>query len=133
MINAILKGIISLIIGLVSLILTPIDNLILTALPNLSNALTGVGNFLNLISNGIGWAVSLTGLSNEALSLIVMFFTFKLTAPMLFYMIKLALSWYNKLKPQVAIYSDPAERKILYVFYIYYCFNFCYYFQIQTY
>ena len=99
MINAILKGIISLIIGLVSLILTPIDNLILTALPNLSNALTAVGNFLTLISNGIGWAVSLTGLSNEALSLIVMYFTFKLTAPMLFYMIKLALSWYNKLKP----------------------------------
>lgn len=99
MINAILKGIISLIIVLVSLILTPIDNLILTALPNLSNALTAVGNFLNLISNGIGWAVSLTGLSNEALSLIVMYFTFKLTAPMLFYMIKLALSWYNKLKP----------------------------------
>ena len=99
MINAILKGIISLIIGLVSLILTPIDNLILTALPNLSNALTAVGNFLNLISNGIGWAVSLTGLSNETLSLIVMYFTFKLTAPMLFYMIKLALSWYNKLKP----------------------------------
>ena len=99
MINVILKGIISLIIGLVSLILTPIDNLILTALPNLSNALTAVGNFFNLISNGIGWAVSLTGLSNEALSLIVMYFTFKLTAPMLFYMIKLALSWYNKLKP----------------------------------
>lgn len=99
MINAILKGIISLIIGLVSLILTPIDNLILTALPDLSNALTAVGNFLTLISNGIGWAVSLTGLSNEALSLIVMYFTFKLTAPMLFYMIKLALSWYNKLKP----------------------------------
>lgn len=99
MINSILKGIISLIIGLVSLILTPIDNLILTALPDLSNALTAVGNFLNLISNGIGWAVSLTGLSNEALSLIVMYFTFKLTAPMLFYMIKLALSWYNKLKP----------------------------------
>ena len=84
MINSILKGIISLIIGLVSLILTPIDNLILTALPNLSNALTAVGNFLNLISNGIGWAVSLTGLSNEALSLIVMYCTFKLTAPMLF-------------------------------------------------
>ena len=99
MINSILKGIISLIIGLVSLILTPIDNLILKALPDLSNALTAVGNFLNLISNGIGWAVSLTGLSNEALSLIVMYFTFKLTAPMLFYMIKLALSWYNKLKP----------------------------------
>ena len=120
MINAILKGIISLIIGLVSLILTPIDNLILTALPNLSNALTGVGNFLNLISNGIGWAVSLTGLSNESLSLIVMYFTFKLTAPMLFYMIKLALSWYNKLKPYVVIYIATGQKGyficILYLF-----------------
>lgn len=99
MINVILQGIISLIVGLVSLILTPIDNLILNALPDLSNALTAVGNFLNLITNGIGWVVSLTGLSNESLSLIVIYFTFKLTAPMLFYMIKLALSWYNRLKP----------------------------------
>lgn len=99
MINAILKGIISLIVGLVNLILSPIDALILSALPDLSNALTAVGNFFTFISQGIGWVVSLTGLSNETLSLIVLYFTFKLTAPMFFYMIKLALSWYNKLKP----------------------------------
>lgn len=99
MINAILMGMIKLIVGLVELILSPIDALILSALPDLSNALTAVGNFFNLIAQGIGWAVSALGLSNETLSLIVMFFTFKLTAPMLFYMIKLALSWYNKLKP----------------------------------
>lgn len=99
MINAIIKGIFKLIIGLVTLLLTPIDNLILSALPDLSNGLTAVGNFLNLISTSIGWGISALGLSNETLSLIVMYFTFKLTAPMLFYMIKLALSWYNKLKP----------------------------------
>ena len=99
MINKILMGIIKLIVSLVSLILLPIDNLIQSALPDLSNALTAVGNFFNLISDVIGWVVSATGLSNETLSLIVMYFTFKLTAPMLFYMIKLALSWYNKLKP----------------------------------
>lgn len=99
MINAILTGIISLIVGLVSLILTPIDNLILSALPDLSNALSAVGNFLNLIAQGVGWAVSATGLSNETLSLIALYFGFKLTAPMLFYMIKLAITWYDKLKP----------------------------------
>lgn len=99
MINAILMGIIKLIVGLVSLILTPIDNLILSALPDLSNALTAVGSFLNLIAQGVGWAVSATGLSNETLSLIAMYFGFKLTAPLLFYMIKLAISWYDKLKP----------------------------------
>lgn len=99
MINAILTGIINLIISLVSLILSPIDSLILSALPNLSNAFTAIGSFLNIISSGIGWAVSLTGLSSATISLIVSYWTFTLTAPMLFYMIKLALSWYNKLKP----------------------------------
>ena len=99
MINSILKGIIGLIVGLVSLILTPIDNLILSVLPDLSNALTAVGSFLNVISSGVGWVISATGLSSETISLIVLYFTFKLSAPMLFYMIKLALSWYNKLKP----------------------------------
>lgn len=99
MINAILQGIISLIIGLVSIILTPIDNLITSALPDLANALNAVTSFFNVIAQGIGWAVSLTGLSSAALSLIVVYFTFKLTAPMLFYMIKLALAWYNKIKP----------------------------------
>lgn len=99
MINAIISGIIKLIIGLVSLILTPIDTLIQSVLPDVSSALTSVGTFFNVISNSIGWAVSLTGLSSTALSIIVLYFTFKLTAPMLFYMIKLALSWYNKLKP----------------------------------
>lgn len=99
MINKLLMGIIKLIVSLVSVILTPIDNLIQSALPQLSGALTAVGNFLNLISNGIGWVISLTGLSANAISLLVAYYVFILTAPMLFYMIKLALSWYNRLKP----------------------------------
>lgn len=99
MINALLTGIFKLIIGLVSIILSPIDALITNALPSLDNALIAVANFFNYIGSSIGWVISLTGLSSETLSLIVLYFTFKLTAPMLFYMIKLALSWYNKLKP----------------------------------
>lgn len=99
MINKILMGIFKLIIGLVSLILTPIDSLITNALPSLDNALTAVASFFTYIGSSIGWVISLSGLSSETLSLIVLYFTFKLTAPMLFYMIKLALSWYNKLKP----------------------------------
>ena len=99
MINVLLTGIFKLIIGLVSIILAPIDLLITNALPSLDNALTGVANFFTYIGSSIGWVISLTGLSSDTLSLLVLFFTFKLTAPMLFYMIKLALSWYNKLKP----------------------------------
>lgn len=99
MINALLKGVIKLIISLVNVILTPIDSIIVSVLPDLSNAFTAIGSFLSIISSGIGWAVSLTGLSSATISLIVAYYTFKLTAPFLFYMIKLALSWYNKIKP----------------------------------
>lgn len=99
MINALLKGIMSLIISLVSLILAPIDIAIQSVLPDLSSALSSVGSLFNLIGQSIGWGISVLGLSSETISLIVLYFTFKLTAPMLFYMIKLALSWYNKLKP----------------------------------
>lgn len=99
MINSILTGIFKLIIGLVSSLLSPIDALITSVLPGLSDALTAVASFFTYIGSSIGWVISLTGLSSETLSLIVLYFTFKLTAPMLFYMIKLALSWYNKLKP----------------------------------
>ena len=99
MIKKILSGIIKLIINLCTLLLTPIDNLIESALPQLSTAFTAIGNFLNIISNSIGWVISLTGLSSNAISLLVAYYGFTLTAPMLFYMIKLALSWYNRLKP----------------------------------
>ena len=99
MINKILMGVMSLIINLVSLLLTPIDNLITSALPSLSNALTAVSGFLNICTRSIGWVISLTGLSSDCLSMIVLYFGFSLTAPMLFYLIKLALAWYNRLKP----------------------------------
>lgn len=99
MIKKILSGIIKLIIGLCTIILTPIDNLIESSLPQLSSAFTAIGNFLNIISSSIGWVISLTGLSSNAISLLVAYYGFTLTAPMLFYMIKLALSWYNRLKP----------------------------------
>ena len=99
MINAILSGIINLIISLVNVILLPFDNLIQTALPDLSNAFSSIGQFLNIATQSIGWCISLTGLSTTALSLIIAYYGFKLTAPFLFYMIKLALSWYNRLKP----------------------------------
>lgn len=99
MINAILMGIIKLVVGLITYILTPIDNLITAALPDLSNALTSIGTFLSIATSCIGWVISLFGLSSDVISLIVLYFGFKLTAPLLFYFIKLALSWYNRLKP----------------------------------
>lgn len=99
MISAILQGIMSLIISLVSIVLAPIDAIIVSVLPDISNAMSQFGTFMNYISTHIGWVVSFSGLSANAISLIVMFYGFKLTAPLLFYTVKLALKWYNRLKP----------------------------------
>lgn len=99
MINAILKGIMSLIIGLVSVLLAPIDLAISAALPDLSSAISAVGSYFALALQDIGFAISVTGLSSTAISIIVLYYTFKLTLPVTFYLVKLAIKWYDKIKP----------------------------------
>lgn len=99
MINAILTGILNLIISLVNVLLAPIDLAIKSLLPGLDSAFNAIGGFFTYVNQGLGWVISSSCISSEALSLIVLYFTFKLTAPMTFYLIKLALSWYNRLKP----------------------------------
>lgn len=98
MIKRIIKGIFKLIIGLTSTLLGPIDSLIQTFLPDLSTAISMVGNLFNYASNTIGFCVQCLGLSTFAIDLIIVYFTFKLTAPLAFYLTKLAIKWYNALK-----------------------------------
>lgn len=99
MINALLKGIMSLIMGLVSILLAPIDVIITNFLPDLSGAINAIGSFFDMASSSLGWCISLIGLSSEALSLIVVYFTFKLSVPILVSTTKTAIKWYNALKP----------------------------------
>ena len=99
MINAILTGIINIILFLVNLILLPIDALISTLLPDLSNALTSVAIMFDYALSYIGFAIDMTGLSDLAIGLIVSYWVFKLSAPLLVSTIKTALNWYRTLKP----------------------------------
>ena len=99
MINKILTGIMKLIISLVSVVMGPIDALISQFLPDLGNAINSIGTFFELATNSLGFCVSLMGLSSTALSLIVLYFTFKLSAPIVVSACKTAIKWYNALKP----------------------------------
>lgn len=99
MIQSILTGIFTLVTNLVQILLSPIDTLISSALPNLQSGLNAIGSFLTLVSSSIGWVLSAFGLSSECLSLIVLYFTFKLTVPLTISTIKLAIRWYDKIKP----------------------------------
>lgn len=98
MINTILNGFFNIIIGLVNTILSPIDSLIIDKIPALDIAFNAVGTFLDLCTSSIGWVLSCFGLSSSCLSLIVAYFVFKLTVPILFSTIKLAIRWYNAMK-----------------------------------
>lgn len=99
MINALLTGIMNLIMTLVSVLLTPIDLAIKAALPDLSSAISAVGSYFQLALQNIGFIISLTGLSSTAISILILYYTFKLTVPLTFSTIKLAIKWYDKIKP----------------------------------
>lgn len=98
MINAIITGFFNVIISLVGVVMVPIDLLIQQFLPDLSTAISAIGSMFALVGNVLGFIISLTGLSSTALSLIVMYYTFKLTVPILVSAIKQAIKWYNALK-----------------------------------
>lgn len=99
MINKILSGIFSIIINLVNLLLTPINSLITNAIPDLTNIFNLIGNALDLIYTYVNWWVDASLLSSETISIIVLSLTLRLTLPLSVNAVKLAVKWYNKIKP----------------------------------
>lgn len=99
MIGALLSGIFSLIISLVNVILAPIDALISTLLPDLSNALDYVSNLFSYVNGVIGYAIDASGLSDVSIALIVSYYVFVIGGTFSVSVVKLALKWYEKLKP----------------------------------
>lgn len=99
MINKLLMGVFKLIISLVNVLLTPIDAVISQFMPGLDNALALVNGFIDWAINLIPWGMSWFGLSSTTITLLVAYFTFELTVPLAVHTMKLAVKWYNNLKP----------------------------------
>ena len=99
MINAILKGIFKLIISLVSLLLTPIDSLINSAFPVIAEGINYINNFFNYIINIIPYILSWFHSPTAFVQLVVGYVTFRFTIPLAIHTVKLAIKWYDKLKP----------------------------------
>lgn len=98
MINAIINGIFTLVLGLVDLILTPIDSLIESFLPALSDVLNYIGQFFNYILQFIPYICSWLHLPTFLVDFVIAYYIFKLSVPLLVHTIKLAISWYDRLK-----------------------------------
>lgn len=98
MINAIINGIFKLIIGLINIILTPIDLVINQFLPGLSDGLAKVSEYFQWVCSLIPWGISWFGLETAVITLFVGYVTFELTVPFMIHAVKLAIKWYNSLK-----------------------------------
>lgn len=90
----------SLIFFLIKLVLLPIDFLLREYLPQVSSAFTSLGEFLNMISTGLGWALSAAAIPSASVILIATYMIFRLTWPIVLSLsLKLILKWYDNLKP----------------------------------
>lgn len=99
MIQALLSGIFKLIISLVNLLLFPIDSLISSVLPDVSSGLNAFNSLIDYVIDFIGYVVDMSGLSSIAINLIILYFTFIFASRPVIYVIKLAIKWYESLKP----------------------------------
>jgi len=98
-ITTIFNIVIALVLLLLKVILAPIDFLIAQALPQLDDAFNAVSYYITTILTNIGWFLSITGIPTAIIALVVAFWIFKLTVPLQIWLIKVAVSWYNALKP----------------------------------
>lgn len=98
MINAIINGIMTLIISLVSLILSPIDMLINQFLPSVSDALGYIADFFGTLGSVVPFVLSYTGISPQFITICVDLIVFIYTLPYAVHAIKLAIKWYQSLK-----------------------------------
>jgi len=97
--NSFIQFVLNFVFLIVNLIMIPIDLLIAGLIPDLTDGFTHVANFLQLIFQSIGWAISVSGIPTFALNMIIALVIFKLTVPFPVWLIKLGLKWYKTLKP----------------------------------
>jgi len=97
-ITFIFQAVFNIIEFIVKMILLPVDLLIENALPDLAQYFQNITDFLSLIFQYIGWAISASGIPYAAISLVVTFYIFKLTLPLNVWAMKMAIKWYRALK-----------------------------------
>lgn len=100
MISSLLLGFFKLLTNAVNFVLAPINLLILNAFPNLNDALNSISTlFNNTVSTYIYFVVDATGITPLALNMVILYWSFALSVPLVVYVIKIAVKWYHYLMP----------------------------------
>lgn len=98
MINAIVNGVLSFVSGLLTMLLSPIDTLIETALPDFSNVLSDFSLFIDEILGIIPWVLSWFNIPMYLLTLALTWLISKLLLLLGTHTFKIMLAWWRTLK-----------------------------------
>lgn len=98
MVNAFLNGVFNLVIGLVNVILLPLDTLIQTTIPGFSEVLNYVENLITMLLGFFPWILSWFNIPLVVLTWVASYYIAKFTLTLLIHPIKLALAWWRTLK-----------------------------------
>ena len=99
MIAKLFTFIFDLVINLVNLLLSGVDSIIEQFLPSVADAIDMISALFSNVLNIIPWVMSWMGLNSTVVGIVVAVFTFELTVPFIVHTVKLAIKWYDKLKP----------------------------------
>lgn len=97
--ETILAAIFEIVTTIVKIIFFPIDAAIDIFVPGLNTAFAAINSVLGVIFQYMAYAVSFSGISAFAVSLIIAYFTFKLTLPINIWIAKLIFKWYRQIRP----------------------------------
>ena len=95
----IVNAILSFSMGIIHNLLSPIDSLISSHLPNLEYALSQVASFFNWLVQFVNWALSFLPLSTNTWNFIIATLIFRYTIPILVDAVKMIVKWWHYLVP----------------------------------
>ena len=99
MINGILNGLLNFVIFIIGVLVSPIDSLINSTLPQFSDLLTNFGSLIDKLLEVIPWVLSWFHIPGYFIVFICSYLIAKLTMSVVVHEIKLILAWYRKIMP----------------------------------
>lgn len=84
---------------LINLVLLPLDLLVQSVAPDLTDIIASVNGFFTYITDAILWVKSWLPFTSLFWTLLASVLVFKYTVPMITHAIKVILAWYDTLKP----------------------------------
>jgi len=84
--------------SIIKLFFLPIDALISSAVPNLSDSLIAVGDLLDIFSDNLPFAMDILLFPPAVYVLIATYYVIAITLPLGVYLYKLVVSWWSSLK-----------------------------------